>query len=81
MDRRRIEVGLLALLHSLQHVYLYALPPLYLLLRGEFNVSTFQIGLLGSVSGVISVLQGPAGYLVERQSLCTASPRSSSFSY
>jgi len=42
MDRRRIEVGLLALLHSLQHVYLYALPPL------------------------ISVLQGPAGYLVER---------------
>lgn len=66
MDRKNIEVGLLALLHSLQHVYLYALPPLYLLLRGEFNVSTFQIGLLGSVSGVISVLQGPAGYLVER---------------
>jgi len=66
MDRRRIEVGLLALLHSLQHVYLYALPPLYLLLRAEFNVSTFQIGLLGSVSGVISIFQGPAGYLVER---------------
>ena len=59
-------MGLLALLHSLQHVYLYALPPLYLLLRAEFNVSTFQIGLLGSVTGVISILQGPAGYLVER---------------
>jgi len=66
MDRRRIEIGLLALLHSLQHVYLYALPPLYLLLRAEFNVSTFQIGLLGSVSGIVSILQGPAGYLVER---------------
>jgi len=66
MDRRKIEIGLLALLHSLQHVYLYALPPLYLLLRAEFNVSTFQIGLLGSVSGVVSIFQGPAGYLVER---------------
>ena len=59
-------MGLLALLHSLQHVYISALPPLYLLLRAEFNVSIFQIGLLGSVAGVISILQGPAGYLVER---------------
>ena len=66
LNRRNIEVGLLALLHGVQHVYLYALPPLYLLLRAEFNVSTFQIGLLGSVSGVISIFQGPAGYLVER---------------
>jgi predicted MFS family arabinose efflux permease len=60
------DLGLLALLHGLQHVYISALPPLYLLLRADFNVSTFQIGLLGSVYGVISVLQGPAGYLVER---------------
>jgi predicted MFS family arabinose efflux permease len=66
LKRRTIEMGFLALLHSLQHVYISALPPLYLLLRAEFNVSTFQIGLLGSVSGVISILQGPAGYLVER---------------
>lgn len=66
MERKNIEIGLLALIHGLQHVYLYALPPLYLLLRSEFNVSTLQIGLLGSVSGVISILQGPAGYLVER---------------
>jgi predicted MFS family arabinose efflux permease len=50
----------------LQHVYLNALPPLYLLLRSDFSVSTLQIGLIGSVSGVISILQGPAGYLVER---------------
>jgi FSR family fosmidomycin resistance protein-like MFS transporter len=60
------DLGLLALLHSLQHVYISALPPLYLLLRADFNVSTFQIGLLGSVYGIISILQGPAGYLVER---------------
>ena len=66
MNKRTTEVGLLALLHSLQHIYLYALPPLYLILRSEFNVSTFQIGLLGSVYGVISIFQGPAGYLVER---------------
>jgi predicted MFS family arabinose efflux permease len=64
--RRKIEIGFLALLHSLQHVYISALPPLYLLLIAEFNVSTLQIGLLGSVAAVISIFQGPAGYLVER---------------
>jgi MFS family permease len=61
-----MDLGLLALLHSVQHVYISALPPLYLLLRADFNVSTFQLGLLGSVYGVISIFQGPAGYLVER---------------
>ncbi len=66
MNRRTNDLGLLALLHSLQHVYISALPPLYLLLIADFNVSTFQIGLLGSVYGIISVLQGPAGYLVDR---------------
>ena len=66
MNRKTIDIGLLALLHSVQHIYLYALPPLYLLLIAEFNVSTFQIGLLGAVSGIISIFQGPAGYLVER---------------
>jgi predicted MFS family arabinose efflux permease len=66
MNQQRIEIGSLALLHCLQHIYLNALPPLYLLLRSDFNVSTLQIGLIGSISGVISMLQGPAGYLVER---------------
>jgi predicted MFS family arabinose efflux permease len=66
LNRRNKEIGFLALLHGLQHIYISALPPLYLILRAEFNVSTFQIGLLGSVSGIISILQGPAGYLVER---------------
>ncbi len=66
LKRGTRDIGLLALLHSVQHVYLNALPPLYYLLRLEFNVSTFQIGLIGSVLGVISILQGPAGYLVER---------------
>ena len=60
------DLGLLALLHSLQHVYISALPPLYLLLIADFNVSAFQIGLIGSVYGFISILQGPAGYLVDR---------------
>ena len=63
---RNRDLGLLALLHGLQHVYISALPPLYLLLRADFNVSTLQIGLLGSVYGFVSILQGPAGYLVER---------------
>jgi predicted MFS family arabinose efflux permease len=32
----------------------------------EFNISTLQIGVIGSILGVISILQGPAGYLVEK---------------
>jgi FSR family fosmidomycin resistance protein-like MFS transporter len=66
MKRGVVDISLLALMHSLQHIYHGALPPLYLLLRAEFSVSTFQIGLIGSVFGFISILQGPAGYLVER---------------
>lgn len=66
MKRGTIDIGVLALLHSIQHIYLNALPPLYFLLRAEFNISTFQIGLIGSITGAISILQGPAGYLVER---------------
>jgi predicted MFS family arabinose efflux permease len=66
LNRIKKDLGLLALLHGLQHVYISALPPLYLLLRADFSVSTFQIGLLGSVAGLISIFQGPAGYLVER---------------
>jgi predicted MFS family arabinose efflux permease len=63
---RSLEIGMLALLHSLQHVYINALPPLYVLIIAEFHISTLQIGLIGSVLGLISVLQGPAGYLVEK---------------
>ena len=66
MKRGTIDIGVLALLHSVQHIYLNALPPLYFLLRAEFNISTLQLGLIGSVLGAISILQGPAGYLVER---------------
>lgn len=66
MKRGTIDIGVLALLHSVQHIYLNALPPLYFLLRAEFNISTLQLGLIGSVLGAISILQGPAGYLIER---------------
>jgi predicted MFS family arabinose efflux permease len=66
LNGRTKDLGLLALLHGLQHVYISALPPLYLLLRADFNITTFQIGLIGSVAAVISIFQGPAGYLVER---------------
>ena len=80
---RSLDIGILALLHSVQHVYINALPPVYFLLRAEFGISTFQIGLIGSLTGIISILQGPAGYLVDRfggkrlavlsMSLCTLS--------
>lgn len=64
--RSVIEIGMLGLLHGVKHIYESALPPIYLLLREEFNISTLQLGLFGSVTSVTSVMQGATGYLADR---------------
>ncbi|MFX0198316.1 MAG: MFS transporter [Candidatus Hodarchaeota archaeon] len=66
MKRKRFEIGMLGLLHAILHIYGGALPPMYLLIQRDFQVSMLQLGLLGSVLGVTRLLQGPASYLVER---------------
>lgn len=62
-DKRVIEIAALGLLHGILHIYQSALPPLYLLLQEEFEISTFQLGLFGSVMSLTNVFQGATGYL------------------
>lgn len=64
--RRVIEIGALGFLHGVKHIYESALSPLYLLLQKDFNISTLQLGLIGSVTSIANVLQVAAGYLVAK---------------
>jgi MFS family permease len=62
-DKRVFEIATLGLLHGILHIYQSALPPLYLLLQEEFEISTLQLGLLGSVMSLTNIFQGATGYL------------------
>jgi len=64
--RSILEIGMLGLLHGVKHIYEAALPPIYLLLQEEFNISALQLGLFGSVTSIANVMQGATGYLAER---------------
>ncbi len=60
-------VGLLSIAHFVSHYYFYILPPLFLLVRGEFNVSYVELGVaLAVFHGFSAVLQTPAGFLIDR---------------
>ena len=64
------ETNVLALVgagHLLSHFYVLALPPLFPLLKGEFDVTYVALGMLVSVNALTtSVAQTPFGFLVDR---------------
>jgi MFS transporter, FSR family, fosmidomycin resistance protein len=60
-------IGLVSYPHMFSHIYGMVLPPLLTVLKGEFDVSYTQLGILISVFGVASGLgQTPVGFLVDR---------------
>ena len=60
-------IGLVSYPHMFSHIYGMVLPPLFMVLKGEFDASFTQLGLLVSVFGVASGLgQTPVGFLVDR---------------
>lgn len=60
-------IGVVSGGHFLSHVYLLAYPPLFPLLRTEFDVTTTQLGLLVTAIYVPTLLfQLPLGELVDR---------------
>lgn len=62
-------VGLVSVAHFVSHYYFYVLPPLFLLVRAEFNVSYVELGVaLAAFHGFSAVLQTPAGFLIDRMS-------------
>lgn len=63
----RKVVGLIAAGHCLSHFYIMLLPPLFPLLRSEYDVSYTALGLALAVLNVTTALtQAPVGFLVDR---------------
>ena len=53
--------------HTMSHIYLLALPPMYPLLKAEFDVSYAALGLLVTLLNVATgFTQVPVGFLVDR---------------
>ena len=60
-------IGLVGVAHGLSHFYHLVIPPLFPLLRAEFDVSYAALGsVLAVYFGVSGILQTVAGFLVDR---------------
>ncbi len=60
-------MGLIGSGHALSHFYVLALPPLFPLLKEDFDVSYAALGLLVSLFNIVTgAFQVPAGMLVDR---------------
>ncbi|MGD9846679.1 MAG: MFS transporter [Variibacter sp.] len=62
-------IGLVAAAHFVSHYYILVLPPLFTVIRADFDVSYTQLGLSLTAFNVISaLLQTPAGFLIDKVS-------------
>jgi MFS family permease len=60
-------IGLVSYPHMFSHIYGMVLPPLFPLLKSEFDASYAELGILIAVFGVASGLgQTPVGFLVDK---------------
>jgi MFS family permease len=60
-------IGLVAAAHFVSHYYILVLPPLFTVIRADFDVSYTQLGIALTVFNVISaLLQTPAGFLIDK---------------
>lgn len=60
-------IGLIGVAHFFSHLFILLLPPLFLTLREEFDVSFLELGLIMTVfSGATASTQLPFGYLVDK---------------
>lgn len=67
-SRKDVHIlGLVSAGHFFSHFYTLTLPPLFLFIKGDLNVSFAMLGLLMSVRSFISgSMQIPAGFLVDK---------------
>jgi MFS family permease len=62
-------IGGVSAAHFISHYYILLLPPLFLFVRDEYNVSFTELGFALAAFNIVSAaLQTPAGFLVDRMS-------------
>jgi predicted MFS family arabinose efflux permease len=68
MPRGEIKtIGLVSFAHLLSHLYMLALPPLFIYLRDDMGVSFVELGLTVTAYAITTgLLQTPMGFLVNR---------------
>src|SRR5262249_48424013 len=60
-------ITLVSAAHFVSHYYILVLPPLFPLVRAEFDVSYLELGIaLTAYNAVSAAMQVPAGFLVDR---------------
>jgi FSR family fosmidomycin resistance protein-like MFS transporter len=60
-------IGGVSAAHFVSHFYLLALPPLFVFVKAEYDVTYTQLGLTLTVLNAVSaILQTPAGFLIDR---------------
>ena len=60
-------IGLVSAAHFVSHVYIIILPPLFAFIRADYAASYAEIGFAVATFNIVStVLQAPAGFLVDR---------------
>jgi MFS transporter, FSR family, fosmidomycin resistance protein len=60
-------VSLVCAAHFISHYYILLLPPLFVFVRSDYDVSYTELSFALTVFGIVSsVLQMPAGFLVDR---------------
>ena len=65
-DQYHRTLGLVSLAHTYSHVSILALPPVFVLLRAEFDLSGTELGLLATLVSVGMLAQIPLGEAVDR---------------
>jgi len=65
-DQYHRTLGLVSLAHTYSHVSILALPPVFVLLRGEFDLSGTELGLLATLVSAGMLAQIPLGEAVDR---------------
>jgi FSR family fosmidomycin resistance protein-like MFS transporter len=71
-DTRTTDVNVISLVglaHFISHVFILVLPPLFPFVRADFNVTYTELGAVLAMFSIVStILQIPAGFLVDRTS-------------
>jgi MFS transporter, FSR family, fosmidomycin resistance protein len=67
LSREVRVIALVCMAHFVSHYYLLMLPPLFAIIRADYDVSYTELGLALTAFGIVSgTLQTPAGFLVDR---------------